>query len=134
MPLIEQIKAFLHTRAFQLLVVSFIILALIPIFVTDKFFLFLFTSIFIFSIYASSWNFLANSGQGSLGHAAFLGIGGFTSAIIGKTIARAILAAIGGYTMPVGALSLAIQLCVILVAGLISAGIGFRSKLRKEVL
>jgi branched-chain amino acid transport system permease protein len=124
MQLKEQIKAFLHTRAFQLLVVSFIILALIPIFVTDKFFLFLFTLIFIFSVYASSWNFLANSGQGSLGHAAFLGIGGFTSAIIGKTIAQAILTVTGGYTMPVGALSLTIQLCVILVGGLVSAGIG----------
>ena len=120
----EQIKAFMQTKAFQLTVVSFIILALIPIFVTNKFFLFLFTLVFIFSIYASSWNFLANSGQGSLGHAAFLGIGGFTSAIIGNKIAQAVLAAIGGYTMPMGALSLAIQLTVILVAGLISAGIG----------
>jgi branched-chain amino acid transport system permease protein len=124
MPLKEQIKAFLHTRAFQLLVVSFIILSLIPIFITDKFLLLLFTLIFIFSIYASSWNFLANSGQGSLGHAAFLGIGGFIAAIIGNKIAQAVIAVIGGYTMPVGALSLAIQLCVILVGGLISAAVG----------
>jgi branched-chain amino acid transport system permease protein len=124
MPLKEQIVAFLHTKAFQLLVVSFVILALIPIFVTDKFSIFLFTLIFIFSIYASSWNFLANSGQGSLGHAAFLGIGGFTSAIIGNKIAQAVAATTGGYTIPVSALSLAVQLCVILVGGLISAGIG----------
>ena len=124
MPLKEQIIAFLHTKAFQLLVVSFIILALIPIFVTDKFTIFLFTLIFIFSIYASSWNFLANSGQGSLGHAAFLGIGGFTSAIIGNKIAQAVAATTGGYTIPINALSLAVQLCVIFIGGLISAGIG----------
>jgi branched-chain amino acid transport system permease protein len=124
MQLKEQIRAFLHTRAFQLLVVSFVILSVIPIFVTDKFLLLLFTLIFIFSIYASSWNFLANSGQGSLGHAAFLGIGGFTSAIIGNKIAQAVLAVTGGYAMPLNALSLTIQLSVILVGGLISAGIG----------
>src|SRR5512136_1306455 len=36
----------------------------------------------IFALYASSWNLLAYSGQGSLGHAAFLGIGGFASALL----------------------------------------------------
>jgi branched-chain amino acid transport system permease protein len=40
------------------------------------------TPMIIFMIYASSWNLLAYSGQGSLGHAAFLGIGGFASALI----------------------------------------------------
>lgn len=39
------------------------------------------TIMIIFAIYASSWNLLAYSGQGSLGHAAFLGIGGFVSAL-----------------------------------------------------
>lgn len=37
--------------------------------------------ILIFSIYASAWNFLTFSGQGSLGHAAFFGLGGYFSAI-----------------------------------------------------
>ena len=41
-----------------------------------------FTLMIIFAIYASSWNLLAYSGQGSLGHAAFLGIGGFASALL----------------------------------------------------
>jgi branched-chain amino acid transport system permease protein len=41
------------------------------------------TPILIFAIYASAWNLLAYSGQASLGHAAFLGIGGFVSALIG---------------------------------------------------
>jgi len=36
----------------------------------------------IFIIYASSWNFLTYTGQGSLGHAAFFGLGGYASAII----------------------------------------------------
>jgi branched-chain amino acid transport system permease protein len=40
------------------------------------------TVMIIFAIYASSWNLLAFSGQGSLGHAAFLGIGAFASALI----------------------------------------------------
>ena len=38
--------------------------------------------ILIFIIYASAWNFLAYSGQGSLGHAAFFGLGGYFSAIV----------------------------------------------------
>ncbi len=36
---------------------------------------------FVFIIFSSAWNFLAYSGQGSLGHAAFFGIGGYISAL-----------------------------------------------------
>lgn len=36
----------------------------------------------IFIIFASSWNLLAYSGQASLGHAAFFGIGGYASTFI----------------------------------------------------
>jgi len=36
----------------------------------------------IFIIFASAWNLLAYSGQGSLGHAAFLGIGAYASTLI----------------------------------------------------
>ena len=53
-----------------------------PIFVTDAYLIQVLTLIAIFTIYASSWNLLASSGQGSLGHAAFLGIGGFTSSLL----------------------------------------------------
>ncbi|HXW98989.1 MAG TPA: branched-chain amino acid ABC transporter permease [Methanomicrobiales archaeon] len=35
----------------------------------------------VFIILASSWNFLTYSGQGSLGHAAFFGIGGYASTL-----------------------------------------------------
>ncbi len=37
---------------------------------------------FVFIIFSSAWNFLAYSGQGSLGHAAFFGIGGYISALL----------------------------------------------------
>jgi branched-chain amino acid transport system permease protein len=86
--------------------------------------MFVFTLIFIFGMYAASWNFLANSGQGSLGHAAFLGIGGFSSAIIGGKIVNVMIGFLGVYAMPIGALSVLIQVSVILIGGLISSGIG----------
>ena len=53
-----------------------------PIFITDAYLIQVLTLIAIFALYASSWNLLASSGQGSLGHAAFLGIGGFTSSLL----------------------------------------------------
>jgi branched-chain amino acid transport system permease protein len=59
----------------------------------------------IFAIYASSWNLLAYSGQGSLGHAAFLGIGGFASALLATKL---------GLPPIIG----------LFVGGLFSAGIG----------
>ena len=124
MPLQQQLTMFLRSKSFQLLVVCFAVLALIPIFITDSFFLFVFTLIFIFAIYAASWNFLANSGQGSLGHAAFLGIGGFSSAIIGGRISNGLIGFLGVNSMPIGALSVLIQVSVLLSGGLISAGIG----------
>jgi branched-chain amino acid transport system permease protein len=39
---------------------------------------------YIFIVYAAAWNLLATSGQGSLGHAAFLGLGGYFSVILGN--------------------------------------------------
>ena len=54
----------------------------IPIIITGSYMIRIFTLIAIFIIYSSSWNLLASSGQGSLGHAAFLGIGGFTSSLL----------------------------------------------------
>jgi branched-chain amino acid transport system permease protein len=40
----------------------------------------------VFIMYSSAWNLLTISGQGSLGHAAFFGIGGYASAIIAKSL------------------------------------------------
>ncbi|MGD0643377.1 MAG: branched-chain amino acid ABC transporter permease [Candidatus Bathyarchaeia archaeon] len=120
----QKLSMFLHSKAFQVLIVCFAILALMPILLRNSFFLFTFTLIFIFVIYAASWNFLANSGQGSLGHSAFLGIGGFASAIIGRDITIAIITWLGVYALPIGALSVLIQVSVLLAGGLLSAGIG----------
>jgi branched-chain amino acid transport system permease protein len=120
----HKLTAFLHSKGFQLLIVAFIILALLPIIISDTFFLYILTMICIFAIYASSWNFLANSGQGSLGHAAFLGLGGFSSAIIGSSISTGLVGLLGIDKIPIGALSVLIQVLVLLIGGLLSAGIG----------
>jgi branched-chain amino acid transport system permease protein len=114
----------LHSRPFQYILVGFVILVVLPLLITDSFFLYVLTLICISAIYATSWNFLANSGQGSLGHAAFLGLGGFASALLGNSIATALIRLSGTTGMPIGALSVTIQILVLLVGGLLSAGIG----------
>jgi branched-chain amino acid transport system permease protein len=40
------------------------------------------TFVFVFAIYAQSWNLVAHSGQVSLGHATFLGLGAYASVLI----------------------------------------------------
>ena len=77
-----------------------------PLILSDNYMLQILTLIVIFIIYASSWNLLASSGQGSLGHAAFLGIGGFTSSLLAINL---------GVPPIIG----------IFIAGAFSAGIGF---------
>jgi branched-chain amino acid transport system permease protein len=52
-------------------------------FLTDSMFIInLLVLMLIFIIFASAWNLLAYSGQGSLGHAAFFGIGAYASTLI----------------------------------------------------
>ena len=59
------------------------LVALLPVVVRSDYIVGqVFTLMLVFAIYASSWNLLAYSGQGSLGHAAFLGIGGFASSLL----------------------------------------------------
>jgi branched-chain amino acid transport system permease protein len=48
----------------------------------NVYFLTLLIIMLIFIIFSSAWNFLTYSGQGSLGHAAFFGIGGYVSALV----------------------------------------------------
>jgi branched-chain amino acid transport system permease protein len=99
-------------KSLRLMKVQFAIAALafgaiLPLFVRSEYIVGqVFTAMVIFALYASSWNLLAYSGQGSLGHAAFLGIGGFASALIATKL---------GVPPIVG----------LFVGGLISAGIGF---------
>jgi branched-chain amino acid transport system permease protein len=94
-------------RKFQYALAGVVFVALLPLFVRNEYLVgSVFTDMIIFALYASSWNLLAYSGQGSLGHAAFLGIGGFASALLATEL---------GVPPIVG----------LFVGGLISAGIGF---------
>ena len=73
----------LKSRKSLYAVVAIAVLAILPLFIKSEYIVgHVLTAMIIFAIYASSWNLLAYSGQGSLGHAAFLGIGGFASALI----------------------------------------------------
>ncbi len=58
------------------------IAAILPFLVPGMYLLNLVTLMLIFIIFASAWNLLAYTGQGSLGHAAFFGIGAYSSALI----------------------------------------------------
>ena len=101
----ENLLKLLQTPKGRLALIIIVVALVIPLVLSDNYMLNILTLIVIFTIYASSWNLLASSGQGSLGHAAFLGIGGFTSSllalnlgippIIGIFIAAAFSAAIG---------------------------------------
>ncbi len=101
----ENLQKLLQTTKGRVALISIAVSLIIPLILSDNYMLHILTLIVIFTIYASSWNLLASSGQGSLGHAAFLGIGGFTSSllainlgippIIGIFLAAALSAAIG---------------------------------------
>jgi branched-chain amino acid transport system permease protein len=78
----REVVTFSHSQKFYFVIAAMAIAAVLPLFVNSYTVNEVLTPIIIFAIYASSWNLLASSGQGSLGHAAFLGIGGFVSALI----------------------------------------------------
>jgi branched-chain amino acid transport system permease protein len=101
----ENILKQLQSTQGKLALVTIVVALLLPLVLNDNFMLQVLTLIVIFSIYASSWNLLASSGQGSLGHAAFLGIGGFTSSLLAINL---------GVPPIIG----------IFIAGIVSAGIG----------
>lgn len=107
MEITAKMPTLLRSKKFYYAVVAVAIVAALPLFVRSEYIVSqVFTVMLVFAIYASSWNLLAYSGQGSLGHAAFLGIGGFASALL---VIRT------GMPVIVG-----------LIAGsLLSAGIGF---------
>jgi len=78
----ENIFKSLQTINVKIVLVAFAVCLAIPLVIRDAFMIHVLTLIAIFTLYASSWNLLASSGQGSLGHAAFLGIGGFVSSLL----------------------------------------------------
>jgi branched-chain amino acid transport system permease protein len=78
----REVVNFSRSQKFYFVLAAMAIVAILPLFLSNYVVSEVLTPIIIFAIYASSWNLLASSGQGSLGHAAFLGIGGFVSALI----------------------------------------------------
>ncbi len=71
-----------HSKKFYFMIIALAVAIVLPIFWNSPYAIDVLTLTVIFTIYASSWNLLAYSGQGSLGHAAFLGIGGFASGLV----------------------------------------------------
>lgn len=64
-------------------IITTLALAIAIPFLTDSMFILnLLVLMLIFIIFSSAWNLLAYSGQGSLGHAAFFGIGAYASTLI----------------------------------------------------
>jgi branched-chain amino acid transport system permease protein len=64
-------------------IIATLVVAVAMPFLTDSMFILnLLVLMLIFIIFASAWNHLAYSGQGSLGHAAFFGIGAYASTLI----------------------------------------------------
>jgi branched-chain amino acid transport system permease protein len=127
----QQLLKMLRSKRFLSLIAVFVVLAILPVILSfvikeslQSLILNILTPIAFFAIYASSWNFLANSGQGSLGHALFLGVGGFSSAIMGSSISRAAASLMGSTQLPVGPLSVIVQILAIIGGGLLSAAIG----------
>jgi branched-chain amino acid transport system permease protein len=89
-------------------VISLILACLIPLITGNNHYLLtVLILMLVFVMYSSAWNLLALSGQGSLGHAAFFGIGGYVSAIIAKSLGLPPLATIlvgGLFAALIGAL------------------------------
>jgi branched-chain amino acid transport system permease protein len=64
--------------------IMFVAPALVLAVVRELFLLQILTFVFIFAIYAQSWNLVAYSGQFSLGHATFLGLGAYASVLLAQ--------------------------------------------------
>jgi branched-chain amino acid transport system permease protein len=105
--ILANLASSLRSRKLYYALAGVAFVAVLPLLVRSEYIIGqVFTLMIIFAIYASSWNLLAYSGQGSLGHAAFLGIGGFASAL---------LAVKSGLPPAIG----------LFLGSLLSAGIGF---------
>jgi branched-chain amino acid transport system permease protein len=87
-----------HERLARYLTILVLALAVIAPASGNLYLLNLLVLTLIFIIFASSWNLLAISGQGSLGHAAFFGIGGYASILISVSSGLPLL-----FTLPLGA-------------------------------
>ena len=70
----------MKSRTFPFLLL--LILAVIPVFFRTHYFLYMLILIFFYIALSVAWNLLALSGKVSLGHAAFFGLGAYTSTIL----------------------------------------------------
>ncbi|NLV27792.1 MAG: branched-chain amino acid ABC transporter permease [Methanomicrobiales archaeon] len=100
--------SFIREKKISLPLITIIIALVLPhILGSNLYFLTVLNLMLIFIIYASAWNFLTFSGQGSLGHAAFFGMGGYFSSLIaikaGVPLIIAIIAG-AGLTSVIGVL------------------------------
>lgn len=80
-------------RTLATALVMLVLPALLLAVVRELFILQILTFVFIFAIYAQSWNLVAHSGQFSLGHATFLGLGGYASILVARHLGLAPAAA-----------------------------------------
>jgi len=77
----------IRSRKYYFAIAAVAFIAALPLFIRSEYIVgHVLTMMIIFALYASSWNLLAYSGQGSLGHASFLGIGGFASALFASRL------------------------------------------------
>ena len=64
-------------------VLFFIVLILVPVFVTDNYLMHSYIIILFYAYLASSWNIIGGyAGQMSMGHATFTGIGAYVSTVL----------------------------------------------------
>jgi branched-chain amino acid transport system permease protein len=103
---VGELLSFLRSRQVLFFVAFIAFAAVIPFFERSPFTTRVLTLVAVFTIYASSWNLLAYSGQGSLGHATFLGVGAFSSSLVALN-----------FGIP--------PFAGLLVGGLVAAGFGF---------
>jgi len=79
----SQVQNLVRKPEASILVIIIALLFLVPLFWTNVYFLHLMTSIFIWIILGEAWNILAGyAGQISFGHAAFFGVGAYTTALL----------------------------------------------------
>lgn len=70
-------------KQMAILAAILLLLALVPVFNDDPYFLQIFIIIMLFAYWGTSWNIVSGfAGQMSLGHAAFAGIGAYTSTVL----------------------------------------------------
>jgi branched-chain amino acid transport system permease protein len=62
--------------------VLLVLLVIIPFIVKEPFYMHIFIMIFLFGYLGTAWGLVGQSGQLSFGHAAFVGLGAYTSTIL----------------------------------------------------